>query len=152
MPIHSIKPPEANLAPDAMIARAREMRGMLRAQQTECERAGRILPATHEAFVKAGFYRMMQPRRFGGYESDVASFHRAMIEIARGCPSSGWVLTLTAGHPLILARFGDGSAGIPSARRRRVRSEGFLGLRIRMRRWNAFHRSGCGAERTGRTA
>src|ERR1700733_5538215 len=107
MPIHSIKPPEANLAPDAMIARAREMRGMLRAQQTECERAGRILPATHEAFVKAGFYRMMQPRRFGGYESDVASFHRAMIEIARGCPSSGWVLTLTAGHPLILARFGE---------------------------------------------
>jgi 3-hydroxy-9,10-secoandrosta-1,3,5(10)-triene-9,17-dione monooxygenase len=30
-----------------------------------------------------------------------------MMEIARGCPSSGWVLALTAGHPLILAVFSD---------------------------------------------
>ena len=101
----SIQPPEPNLTPDAMLARAREMRAMLRAQQAECEAAGRILPATHDAFVKAGFYRIAQPRRFGGYEFDVPTFHRVMIEIARGCPSSGWVLALTAGHPLILARF-----------------------------------------------
>jgi len=105
--MYSIKPPEPDLTPEAMIARAREMRAMLRAQQAECERAGRILPATHEAFIKAGFYRMMQPRRFGGYECDIPNYHRAMIEIARGCPSSGWVLTLTAGHPIILARFGE---------------------------------------------
>ncbi len=107
MSAKSIRIPEPNLTPVAMIARAREMRQMLRAQQAECERAGRILPATHERFVEAGFYRMMQPRRFGGYESDIPNYHRAMIEIARGCPSSGWVLTLTAGHPIILARFGE---------------------------------------------
>jgi 3-hydroxy-9,10-secoandrosta-1,3,5(10)-triene-9,17-dione monooxygenase len=107
MPVSSIKIPEPNLTPEAMIARAREMRAMLRAQQAECERAGRILPATNDAFVKAGFYRIVQPRRFGGYEFDVPTFHRVMIEIARGCPSSGWVLALTAGHPLILARFGE---------------------------------------------
>jgi 3-hydroxy-9,10-secoandrosta-1,3,5(10)-triene-9,17-dione monooxygenase len=107
MPVSSIKIPEPNLTPEAMIARAREMRGMLRAQQAECERAGRIVPATNDAFVRAGFYRIVQPRRFGGYEFDVPTFHRVMIEIARGCPSSGWVLALTAGHPLILARFGE---------------------------------------------
>ncbi len=107
MNISSIKPPEPNLTSEAMIARARAMRPMLREQQAECERAGRILPATHEQFVTAGFYRMMQPRRFGGYESDLPNYHRAMIEVARGCPSSGWVVTLTAGHPIILARFGE---------------------------------------------
>jgi 3-hydroxy-9,10-secoandrosta-1,3,5(10)-triene-9,17-dione monooxygenase len=80
---------------------------MLREQQADCERAGRILPQTHERFVNAGFYRMMQPKRFGGYEFDVPTFHRVMIEIARGCPSSGWVLALTAGHPIILSRFGE---------------------------------------------
>ena len=100
-----MKPPEPNLTPDAMIARAREMRAMLRAQQADCEAAGRILPATQEQFVKAGFYRIIQPHRFGGYEFDVPTFHRTMIEIARGCPSSGWVLTLTSAHVLILARF-----------------------------------------------
>ena len=107
MPASSIKVPEPNLTPDAMIARAREMRTVLRERQAECERAGRILPATHRQFVEAGFYRIVQPRRFGGYEFDVPTFHRVMIEIARGCPSSGWVLSLTAGHPLILARFGE---------------------------------------------
>jgi 3-hydroxy-9,10-secoandrosta-1,3,5(10)-triene-9,17-dione monooxygenase len=107
MNLRSIQPPEPNLTPEAMIARAREMVPMLRAQQAECERAGRILPATHQQFVEAGFYRIVQPRRFGGYECDVPTFHRVMIEIARGCPSSGWVLALTAGHPIILARFGE---------------------------------------------
>jgi len=107
MNISSIKPPETNLTPEAMLARAREMVPMLRAQQAECERAGRILPATHQQFVEASFYRIAQPRRFGGYECDVPTFHRVMIEIARGCPSSGWVLALTAGHPIILARFGE---------------------------------------------
>ncbi len=107
MPASSIKVPEPNLTPDAMIARAREMRTVLRGRQAECERAGRILPATHRQFVEAGFYRIVQPRRFGGYEFDVPTFHRVMIEIARGCPSSGWVLSLTAGHPLIMARFAE---------------------------------------------
>jgi 3-hydroxy-9,10-secoandrosta-1,3,5(10)-triene-9,17-dione monooxygenase len=101
----SIKVPEPGLSPEAMIARAREMRAVLRERQPECERAGRILPATHKQFVAAGFYRIVQPRRFGGYEFDVSTFHRVMIEIARGCPSSGWVLALTAGHPLVFARF-----------------------------------------------
>ncbi|MGO9607431.1 MAG: acyl-CoA dehydrogenase family protein [Candidatus Binataceae bacterium] len=107
MPTHSIEAPEPALSPEAMIARAREMRPMLRERQLECERAGRILPATHKQFVEAGFYRIVQPRRFGGYEFDLPAFHRVMIEIARGCPSSGWVLALTAGHPLILARFDE---------------------------------------------
>ncbi len=107
MPTHSIEAPEPALSPEAMIARAREMRPVLRERQLECERAGRILPATHKQFVEAGFYRIVQPRRFGGYESDLPTFHRVMIEIARGCPSSGWVLALTAGHPLILARFDE---------------------------------------------
>jgi 3-hydroxy-9,10-secoandrosta-1,3,5(10)-triene-9,17-dione monooxygenase len=105
MPVSSIKIPQPNLTPEAMVARAREMRGVLRARQAECERAGRILPATHQQFLEAGFYRIVQPRRFGGYEFEVPTFLRVMIEIARGCPSSGWVLALTAGHPMILARF-----------------------------------------------
>src|SRR5271169_6089521 len=103
----SIRIPEPSLSPEAMIVRARAMVPMLRAQQAECEAAGRILPATHEQFVKAGFYRIVQPRRFGGYEFDVPTFLRVMIEIGRGCPSSGWVLALTAGHPLIMARFDE---------------------------------------------
>src|SRR5208337_3671201 len=43
------------------------------------------------------------PRRFGGYEFDLPTYVKVMSEVSRGCPSSGWVLALTAGHPIILA-------------------------------------------------
>ena len=37
-----------------------------------------------------------------------------MMEIARGCPETGWVLALTAGHPLILANFPLARSGASS--------------------------------------
>lgn len=81
------------------------MRPMLRARQAECEKAGRLSDETNDAFVKAGFYRTLQPRRFGGYEFDVPTFLRVMMEVSRGCPESGWVLALTAGHVHLMASF-----------------------------------------------
>jgi 3-hydroxy-9,10-secoandrosta-1,3,5(10)-triene-9,17-dione monooxygenase len=97
--------PEPDLTPARMIQRAHEMIPVLRERQAECEDLGRLPAATNDAFVAAGFYRILQPRRFGGYEFDLPTFARVMIEIARGCPSSGWVLALTAGHAIMLSAF-----------------------------------------------
>lgn len=103
----SIPIPEPNLTPDEMLARAEAMRLILRERQAATEAAGRLLDENNEAFVKAGFYRAIQPRRFGGYEFGLRDFIRIMSEVARGCPSSGWVLALTAGHPQMLGRFAE---------------------------------------------
>jgi 3-hydroxy-9,10-secoandrosta-1,3,5(10)-triene-9,17-dione monooxygenase len=97
--------PEPDLTPAQIVERARDMLPMLREQQVECETQGRIPQATNDAFVAAGFYRILQPRRFGGYEFDMSTFAQVMIEVARGCPSSGWVLALTAGHAIMLSAF-----------------------------------------------
>jgi 3-hydroxy-9,10-secoandrosta-1,3,5(10)-triene-9,17-dione monooxygenase len=99
----TIPVPEINLTPQEMIRRATAMRQTLRDRQAATEEAGRILEETNDEFVKAGFYRVVQPRRFGGYEFDVQTYVRVMSEVSRGCPSSGWVLALTSGHPIILA-------------------------------------------------
>jgi 3-hydroxy-9,10-secoandrosta-1,3,5(10)-triene-9,17-dione monooxygenase len=88
-----------------MIARATALRGRLRGAQEQCEAAGRVSDEVNDALIRAGFYRIIQPRCFGGYEFDVPTFYRVMMEIARGCPETGWVLALTAGHPLIIANF-----------------------------------------------
>jgi 3-hydroxy-9,10-secoandrosta-1,3,5(10)-triene-9,17-dione monooxygenase len=88
-----------------MIQSAREMVPVLRERQAECETLGRLPEATNDAFVAAGFYRILQPRRFGGYEFDLPTFARVMMEVSRGCPSSGWVLALTAGHAIMLSAF-----------------------------------------------
>jgi len=103
----AIASPEPDLTPGEMLRRAVAMRQTLRDRQDKTETHGSILPETNAEFVKAGFYRIVQPRLFGGYEFDMVTFVRVMIEIARGCPSSGWVLALTAGHPLLLSVFGD---------------------------------------------
>jgi 3-hydroxy-9,10-secoandrosta-1,3,5(10)-triene-9,17-dione monooxygenase len=92
-------PPEPHLTPSEMLARAQALRATLRERQVKCEEIGRIPEDTNDDFIRAGFYRILQPRRFGGYEFDMPDFIRVMMEIARGCPESGWVLALTAGHP-----------------------------------------------------
>ena len=86
------------MSPDELVARAAAMRDTLRARQAECESLGRLPDATNDEYIQAGFFRVLQPRRFGGYELGLEAFLRIAIELSRGCPSSGWVYALTAGH------------------------------------------------------
>ncbi len=102
-----IAPPEPGLTSSELLDRAKALRPVLRERQAATEAAGRLLDETHELFVESGFYRTIQPRRFGGYEFGLRDFIRVMIEISRGCPSSGWVLALTAGHPHLLGHFSE---------------------------------------------
>jgi len=81
------------------------MRPMLRERQTACEAAGQVSEDTNNRFIQAGFYRVLQPRCFGGYEFDLPTFLRVMIAVSRGCSDSGWVLALTAGHAALMALF-----------------------------------------------
>ncbi|MGO9443854.1 MAG: acyl-CoA dehydrogenase family protein [Thiobacillaceae bacterium] len=100
--------PEPGLAPEELIARAVNLRAALRDEQAAAEKRGVYSPEMHEAFRRAGFYRTLQPRRYGGYEFDVPTFARLIIEVARGCPGSGWCLCLGAGHALNVAQlFGE---------------------------------------------
>jgi 3-hydroxy-9,10-secoandrosta-1,3,5(10)-triene-9,17-dione monooxygenase len=101
--MQSIPVPEPGLTQDEVVQRARDMIPVLRERQEECERIGRLPDETSRDFVEAGFYRILQPRRFGGYEFDLPTFTRVAIALARGCPASGWTYTLTAGHAHMLA-------------------------------------------------
>lgn len=98
-----IPQPEPGLTPDELIARATAMRQTLREQQAEADALGRPLPETQEAFTKAGFYRVVQPKMFGGYEFDAGTFLRLVIEISRGHPGAGWCFALSATRPMVVA-------------------------------------------------
>jgi len=93
-----IAAPEPGLTPQELIARAAALRERLLSEQDRSEAHGHHSPELQEAFVKAGFYRALQPRRFGGYELDYPTFYRAMIEISRGDPAVGWCVILGATH------------------------------------------------------
>ncbi|MDN4572275.1 acyl-CoA dehydrogenase [Pandoraea cepalis] len=88
-----------------LIDRARELRPLLREEQAATEERGHYSSALHEIFWNEGFYRVLEPRRFGGLQLGVAAFYRVVAEVSRGCPSTGWCLCLGAGHSLQIASY-----------------------------------------------
>lgn len=95
--------PEA--AAEALVAKAREMVPALRARAGECERLRRIPDETDRAFRDAGFYRTLQPVRYGGMELEYGIQTRLADELGRGCASSAWVMAITAVHSMMLGMF-----------------------------------------------
>lgn len=90
---------------EAVLAAARELRPRLREEQAETEERGVYTQEMHQAFVDAGFFRVLLPKSLGGYELGVEAFYQMITEVARGCASSAWCLCLAAGHTLMLASY-----------------------------------------------
>jgi 3-hydroxy-9,10-secoandrosta-1,3,5(10)-triene-9,17-dione monooxygenase len=105
-----IPSPEPGLTAQELVRRAAALRPALRDRQAETERLTCYPPETHQDFLKAGFYRTLQPRRYGGYEFGLPVFTRVVTEIARGCPSTGWALSLASAHALQVGSVFDEAA------------------------------------------
>lgn len=88
---------------EKFMALARSLRSSLLEDQEYCDYLGTYGQDLHEWFAEHGFYRLLQPRRYGGFEFDLSDFYRVMIEVSRGHPAIGWSLTLGSGHSLTLA-------------------------------------------------
>lgn len=115
---------EPGLTADVLITRAKAFVPDLIERQAETEKRTRYAPDTHEAFLRAGFYRALVPRRYGGHEVDPGTFATVIKELARGCPSTAWCVCLAAHHAVQVATwfpervqaeaFGDGDFLCPS--------------------------------------
>jgi len=99
----AISSPEPGVAREELVARAVALRKRLYDAQDESEAQGCYSEALHEEFRRNGFYRITQPRVFGGYELDLPTFYKVMLEISRGDPGVGWCLTLAASHAFLVA-------------------------------------------------
>jgi len=76
-----------------MIDQASAMVPLLRKRALETERNRSIGLETHRAFQQHGFYKVFQPRRFGGYEMPISMLVELGSELGRGCGSSAWIFT-----------------------------------------------------------
>ncbi|WP_107984791.1 3-hydroxy-9,10-secoandrosta-1,3,5(10)-triene-9,17-dione monooxygenase oxygenase subunit [Rhodococcus sp. OK519] len=52
-----------------------------------------------------GFFRLLQPRAFGGFEADPRDYYAAVRSLASACGSTGWVASVVGVHPWQLALF-----------------------------------------------
>jgi 3-hydroxy-9,10-secoandrosta-1,3,5(10)-triene-9,17-dione monooxygenase len=93
------------VSPADLVATADALRPRLLEEQAATEQRAKYSEELHETFRDAGFYRLLVPRRYGGLEVDVPTFYRTMMSISRGCPSTGWMLTLGSGHALQIGSY-----------------------------------------------
>ena len=91
----------------SLYQRAQDMIPALRERQVETAALGKLPAATIDAMQEAGFFRIMQPARYGGYELDPEVFFRVQMLLAEGCMSTAWVLGVVAIHNWQLALFDD---------------------------------------------
>jgi 3-hydroxy-9,10-secoandrosta-1,3,5(10)-triene-9,17-dione monooxygenase len=97
--------PFADLTPEQLVARAEAIAPTLVARQAETEERTFYSEQTHELFKQAGFYRILTPKRYGGLEFGIDTFLKVAMNIASGCPSTGWQLCLGTSHALTAASF-----------------------------------------------
>lgn len=76
-----------------------------RARTTDENR--RVSDRTIEELVEAGLFRMLQPVRFGGAESDPVEFFRVIRLLSGTCGSTGWVASVMGVHPWQLGLFSE---------------------------------------------
>jgi 3-hydroxy-9,10-secoandrosta-1,3,5(10)-triene-9,17-dione monooxygenase len=89
-----------DVTPDELLERARALRPLLTERAAETEALRRPPEDLHQAVDDAGFYRLLMPRRYGGIETDIATYAQIWIEMARGDMSAGWCMCLMANHAL----------------------------------------------------
>lgn len=90
---------------EELVARARELAPMLRDRARQTSELRRMPDETIEDFHRLGFFKVVQPRRYGGYEMDPSTIFDIQLELGRGCASSAWVYGVLSVHSWQLALF-----------------------------------------------
>src|SRR5437588_12200556 len=91
-----------------VVTRAEALVPRLRERARKAEELRRVPDETIQDFLDAGLFRVLQPKRWGGYELD---YGRTQVELCgvlgRGCGSSAWVQCVVACHAWCLGMFPD---------------------------------------------
>jgi 3-hydroxy-9,10-secoandrosta-1,3,5(10)-triene-9,17-dione monooxygenase len=92
---------------EVLVQRARELVPILRQRARACEEARQLLPETVADFTNAGFFRIVSPKRYGGFELGIDTLEEVALEVGRGCGSSAWCLAILGGHSWWSALFNE---------------------------------------------
>jgi 3-hydroxy-9,10-secoandrosta-1,3,5(10)-triene-9,17-dione monooxygenase len=97
-------------APAEIVARARAMIPTLASRSRDGRRQRRLPDETIADMQRAGVFRVLQPRRWGGYELDLNTFYDVELALAEGDMSTAWVYGVSGVHPWFMALLDDRAA------------------------------------------
>lgn len=95
---------------DELVARAEALAPMIRDHAKAAEADRKVSPGIVSAISEAGLFRILQPRRWGGYELDPWTFARVQIALARADMSVGWIYGVLGVHNFQMALFDNQAA------------------------------------------
>jgi 3-hydroxy-9,10-secoandrosta-1,3,5(10)-triene-9,17-dione monooxygenase len=90
---------------EALYAAARALVPALRQRSPQTIAERRVPAETVADFQRAGFFRVMQPRRFGGLQLEFSVFANLVRELAHGCGSSAWIYAVMGELGWVMAMF-----------------------------------------------
>jgi resorcinol 4-hydroxylase (FADH2) len=90
---------------EQFFARAEALLPAIRAKAEDNERDRVVAPALIAAMREAGFFRVMAPKMFGGYEQHFELVLRMVLAFSSSCASTGWCAAAGIAHPALLAGF-----------------------------------------------
>jgi 3-hydroxy-9,10-secoandrosta-1,3,5(10)-triene-9,17-dione monooxygenase len=109
--MHGATPVAAEVPQAAeIIARARALTPTLAVRSREARRRRQISDETIADMQSAGLFRVLQPKRWGGYEMDLHTFYEVELALGRGDMSSAWVYGVSGVHPWFMALLDDRAA------------------------------------------
>ncbi len=92
---------------EQLVERARAMIPTLKSRARQCTKDFNVPAETIAEMKAAGFFKILQPKRWGGYEMHPNVFFDCQKLIAEGCMSTGWMYGVVGCHPYELALFHD---------------------------------------------
>ena len=90
-----------------MIKRAEDLIPVLKERSESANVDRRIPKETIQDMKDAGFFKILQPKQYGGFELDPHTFSEVQLRISQGCMSTAWVLGVIGIHPFQLALYDD---------------------------------------------
>lgn len=97
-------------APQELLRRARDMIPRLAARAPAAEAARCVPRETIAEMQEAGFFHILQPERWGGYQMDPGVYYDVLMALAEGCFSTAWVFGVVGMHPWLIALYDDRAA------------------------------------------
>src|SRR5579884_2472462 len=88
-----------------LVDAARAMLPVLRERAEKAHQDCMVPTETVEEMQAAGFFRVLQPKRHGGFEMDPETFYEIQMTLAEGCMSTAWIYGVIAVHNWQLALF-----------------------------------------------
>ena len=95
----------SDITPDILVQRARDMVPVLAERASRAAELRRIPDETVAEMKQAGFFRVLQPKQYGGFEMDPQVFYEICMTLAEGCMSTAWIYGVIGVHNWQIALF-----------------------------------------------